>query len=227
MSDIFREVDEDIRREQYKKLWERYGAYAIGVAVLIVVGVAGYKGWEYWQERQAQATGDRFVAALRLSEEGKYADAEKALAEIVVDGSGGYPILAGFRIAAEKASAGDISGAVAEYDAIAGRAGTPEAVRVMARLRAALVLVDSADPAEIETRIGDLAATGNPWRHSAREILGLAAFRANDSANARARFEAIVADQEAPADMRQRSQLILALLTAREGAPAPETKPEG
>jgi hypothetical protein len=97
----------------------------------------------------------------------------------------------------------------------------------MARLRAALVLVDSADPAEIETRIGDLAATGNPWRHSAREILGLAAFRANDSANARARFEAIIADQEAPADMRQRSQLILALLTAREGAPAPETKPEG
>ena len=49
MSDIFREVDEDLRREQYKRLWDRFGGYVIGLAVLIVVAVGGYKAWEWWE----------------------------------------------------------------------------------------------------------------------------------------------------------------------------------
>ena len=64
MSDIFREVDEDIRNERFKRLWDRFGPYVIGVAVLIVVVTAGYRGWQYWQNSQAAATGDRFVAAI-------------------------------------------------------------------------------------------------------------------------------------------------------------------
>src|SRR5436189_1922768 len=136
MSDIFREVDEDLRREQLKKLWERFGVYVLGGAVLIVVLVAGYKFYEYWQDSRAQATGDRFVAALKLADQGKHDEAEAALAAIVANGSGGYPILAGFRVAAEKAAVGDDKGAVAEYDAIAARADTPALVRDMATLRA-------------------------------------------------------------------------------------------
>src|SRR6476620_8362432 len=89
MSDIFREVDEDIRREQYKKLWDRFGIYVIGLAVLIVVLTAGYRGWVYWQDRQAQAAGDRFLAALQLATDGKHTEAEAALATIAADGTGG------------------------------------------------------------------------------------------------------------------------------------------
>ena len=48
-------------------------------------GTAGVRGWQYWQERKAQATGDRFVAALDLAKAGKSQEAEAALAEIVKD----------------------------------------------------------------------------------------------------------------------------------------------
>jgi hypothetical protein len=82
MSDIFKEVDEDLRREQVRKLWDRYGPYVIGLAILIVVATAGYRGWEYWQERQAQATGDRFLAALALANKGEHEPAVAALKAI-------------------------------------------------------------------------------------------------------------------------------------------------
>ncbi len=227
MADIFREVDEDLRREQFKRLWDRYGTYVIGLAVLIVVATAGWRFYEYWQESRAQASGDRFVAALRLADDGKHAEASAALAELVNNGSGGYPVLAGFRAAAEKAAAGDDKSAIAEYDVTAARSGAPALIRDLARLRAALILVNTASLADLKTRIGDLAAVGNPWRHSAREILGLAAWRANDFAAARTYYEDIVNDQESPADLRQRADFMLSVLDARLGAPPAEPKPAG
>jgi hypothetical protein len=226
MSDIFKEVDEDIRREQLKKLWDRYGIYVIALAVLIVVGTAGYRGWEYWQQRQAEASGDRFVAAIRLSEDGQHEEAIAALEAIKADASGGYPALAGFRIATEKAAAGDQAGAVSEYETIAS-SNSPELIRTLARLRAALLLADTASLADLQDRIGDLAATGNPWRHTARELLGLAAWRTNDLDTARDYFVQIADDQDTPQDMRQRSQLMLAVIDARQAAPPPAANSEG
>jgi hypothetical protein len=226
MSDIFKEVDEDIRREQLKRIWDRYGIYVIGLAVLIVIGTAGYRGWEYWQERQAQATGDRFVAAIQLSEDGSHEEAIAALEAIKSDGGGGYPALAGFRIAAELAQAGDTAGAVSEYDTIAA-SNAPQLIRQLARLRAAMILVDSASVAELEERIGDLASTGNPWRHSARELLGLAAYRTDDFDRARDYLTQISEDQESPQDMRQRAALVLAVIDARQAPSDAAASPEG
>jgi hypothetical protein len=227
MADVFREVDEDLRREQLKKLWDRLGPYVLGLAVLIVVAVSGYKLWEYWQRHQAETTGDQFIAAIKLSEDGKHDETIAALQGIVASGSGSYPSLAGFRLAGEKADAGDAAGAIAEYDAIAGRAGLPEEMRSLARLRAALLLVDQAPFAEIKTRIGDLASIGNPWRHSAREILGLSAWRSGDYAEAKTYFEQISTDQDSPAAMRQRSTLMLTLIGARTAAAEPAKQPSG
>jgi hypothetical protein len=227
MSDIFREVDEDLRREQFKRLWDRFGAYVIAVAVLIVVAVGGYKAWEWWETSRAAATGDRFLAALTLSEEGKHDEAIAALDALAADGSGDYPVLAIFRSAGEKAAAGDNPGAVAAYDAISGRSGLPPLVGDLARIRAALILADSQTPQELTARIGDLAQTGNPWRHAAREILGLAAFRTNDLTTARQYFDEIVGDQDSGQGVRSRAQLMLGLIQSREGPPAAAEPEEG
>jgi hypothetical protein len=223
MSDIFKEVEEDIRRDYYKRLWDRFGPYVLGAAVLIVAVTAGYRGWEYWRDRQAQATGDRFSTALQLSADGKHDDAIAAFQAIAKDGSGSYPILAQFRIATEKSLAGDKTGAVAAFDTIAADKSVGTDVQTMARLRAALLLADTASLGDLEARIGDLASTGNIWRGSAREVLGLAAWRTGDFAAARKYFEDIVNDQESANDLRQRSQLMLTLIRARLGEAAPAT----
>jgi hypothetical protein len=133
-------------------------------------------------------------------------------------------VLARFRIAAEKADAGDKAGAVADFDAIAARTDIPVDVRNMARLRAALILVDTASQGDINRRVGDLATVGSPWRHNAREILALAAWRAGDYATAKTYFDQVNADQEAPQDMRDRATVMLSLIAGKNpttaGAPA-------
>jgi len=227
MSDIFREVDEDIRRERFKKLWDRFGVYVIALAVLIVVATAGYRLYVYFEEKKAEAAGDKFTAALKLAEDGKHAEAANALSEIVADGSGGYPVLARFRLATEKVAAGDKAGAVTELDAVANDGSAQPLVRDMARLRAALILVETASLADLEGRIGNLAATGNPWRNSARELLGLAAWRSGDFPAARKYFQQIADDQDKPRDIAQRADVMLALIRGKIGEPAEEPKPEG
>ncbi len=224
MTDIFKEVDEDLRREQARKLWDRYGPYVIGLAILIVVATAGYRGWEYWQEKQAQATGDRFLAALDLAGKGEHDQAIAALKAIEANGSGNYPVLAGFRVASEMAATGKTQDAIAEYDAIAARSGTSDSIKALARLRAAALLVDTVSLADLEKRLSDLAGTGNVWRHNARELLGLDAWRTGDLQAARKYFDEINKDQEAPSDLRQRAQVMLSLITARIGEPPAPAK---
>jgi hypothetical protein len=220
MSDIFKEVDEDIRREQLKRLWDRFGPFVLGLAVLIVVGTAGYRGWEYWQERQAQTSGDRFAAAIEVASSGKHDDAIAALEAIVKDGTGGYPMLAQFRIAGEKAVKGDSAGAITDFDAIAA-SSAPAEVKNMARLRSALLLVDTASVSDLQTRIGDLATTGNVWRHTAREILGLAAWRTGDFKSAQKYYSDLDNDTDAPDEVHQRARLMLALIDAQLGVTPP------
>lgn len=220
MSDIFREVDEDLRREQAKRLWKQYGNYVIAAAVVIIVAVAGYRGWQYWQARQAAATGDQFLAALQLADEGRQVEAEAALATIMAEGSGDYPVLARLMAASAKVAGGDATAAAAEFDAIAEDTATPVPLRDVARLRAAMALVDTASFADIRARIEPLAASEQPYRNTAREILGLSAFRAGELDQAKSYFDAIAEDADAPGGMGQRVTMMLDLIRARQGTPA-------
>lgn len=224
MSDIFREVDEDIRREQAKKLWDRFAPYVLVGAVLIVVATAGYRGWVYWQDSRAAETGDKFLQALQLSTNEAHAQAVTLLEEVVATGHGGYPMLARLRLATEKARLGDRDGAIAEFDAIAA-GNAPEEMRSLARLRAALLLADWSTLPDMQQRIGDLAGTGNTWRHTAREILGLVAWRNGDLVAARGYFEEIANDQEAPSDVRERAEMMLQMLAMRLDASGAVVEP--
>lgn len=219
MSDdlIFREVDEDLRHEQLQKIWKRYGVYIIALAVLIVAGVAGYKGWVWYRAEQAAQSGARFEAALRLADQGQEAEALKALDALIREGSGGYPVLARFAAAAAKARSGDREGALADYEALAREARDP-LLRDMARIKAATILLDSESYEALQTRLAGTTDERHPLRNSALEILGLAAYRAGDMEAAARAFESIASDPGASQEARQRADLMLTLIAPGRGA---------
>ena len=212
-SDTFiREVDEELRREQLKALWDRFGWAFIGVCVLIVVIVAGYRGMIWWQERQAAEAGDRFVAALEILDAGDREAGEAELRAIMEEEGAGYAALAQFRLAGEAAAAGDTQGALAAYDAIAADGSLAGSLRDAARLKAALLALDMGDTSGAEERAGLLDVTGNPWRHAAREVLGLAAYEGGDLRGAREYFSAMQLDAETPIGIWQRAGVMNALI---------------
>lgn len=227
MSDVFKEVDEDLRRDQLKTIWDRFGAYIIAVAVLIVVATAGYRLWEYWQGQKAQRDGDRFIEALAATDAGRISEAISGYEAIAADG-GAYGALARIQAAIAKSQSGLPGAAASELDAVAADPAVPAALRDVARLRAGLLVVDVADFASMKARLEPLAAVGAPFRHSARELLGLSAWRNGDIETARGYFEQISADTGVPQALASRADMMLALIRARtdqatiaEPAPAP------
>ena len=210
VSDIFQEVDEEVRREQLKKLWDRYGVYFIALAVLFIAGVAGWRGYDYWQSKKAAEFGAQFNAAAILSEQGKHDEAEKAFARIASEGTSGYRVLARMREAAELAER-DPKAAVAAYDDMAASAATGQPLQDLAALRAGMILVDNAPLAEMTRRLEPLAGAGAPFRHSARELLAFAAWKAGDTAALRKWSQLVRDDVETPASLRSRVDVLMAL----------------
>jgi hypothetical protein len=213
-SDIIREVEEDLRRERYEALWKRYGSFVIMAALVIIVGVAGYKGWQYWQQSRADGAGARYEGAMQFSRENKDADSVAALEALVKDAPAGYQTLGRFRLAAEASNAGNKAGALALYQSLADDKIADAMLRSYAQLKAAELRVDDADFTEMQTRLTPLLADGQPWRHSARELLGLAAFKAGNSAEAEKAFVLLVADPDVPQGLRQRAEMMMTLIAA-------------
>lgn len=211
-SDIFREVEEDIRREEIARLWDRYGLYVLVGALLIVFGVAIHNAWSWWSARQAAESGAAFTRAVALAGEGKTDAAAVALSDIARDAPGGYRLLARLRLAALDASRGRVAEAVAVYDAIADNETAGEMFRGLARIRAATLRLDVAGWNEMYERLDRLNSPENPWRHSAKELLGLSAYRTGSTTEAERMFGELLGDGEAPRDLKQRAEMMLALL---------------
>ena len=210
MSDIFHEVDEEVRREKLKQLWERHGNLIVAFALLVVLAVGGWRGYDWWETQKAAESGAAFEAAVTLAESGKQAEAQEAFAKLAKDGSSGYRVLARFREAAELAKS-DGAAAVKAYDALAADSGLGRAMHDLAGIRAGLILVDSAPLAELSPRLEPLTAADRPFRHSARELLAIGAWRLGDTAVAKRWFDLIASDIETPAGTRQRMDVLMTL----------------
>jgi len=135
-----------------------------------------------------------------------------ALKALETDGYGAYPILARMRSATVLVDKGDFAGAVAAFDAIANDGSVPSSIRDMARLRAALVLVDNGSYADVSQRVEQLTSDTNTLRHSAREVLGLAAWKDGKAPDALKLFEQVSADDTAPRNARERAALLTELI---------------
>ena len=211
MSELFDEVDEEVRREQLKKLWDKYSIYFIALMVLVVAAVGGWRGYQYLEAKKAAEAGAAFEKAVELSEQDKHAEAEAAFSDLAAKAPSGYRTLARLRAAAE-AAARDPKAAAKIYDDIAADRGVGSEWQDLAKLRAAGLLLDSAGYADMQQRLEASATPKSTFRHSAREMLALSAWRNNDMTAARKWLDAIAEDGETPPGLRSRAEALQALL---------------
>lgn len=219
MNEFFREVDEEYRRDQLTRIWTRYSALIVAVVVLVVAGVGGWRYWQHVERTKAEAASIRFDDAVRLAREGKGDEAGEALAALGAEAPGGYRTLARLRLASEKAK-DDTQAGAALFDEVASDAGVDPLFQDLARLRAAMLRMDDGDPQTWRPALERLAVPGNAWRHSAREVLGLAALKAGDYEAAGRWFDQIAADRDTPQGLRSRLEVWTSIVAA---GPIPKT----
>ena len=214
---IFREVDEDLRREQMTALLDKYGVYLLIGAALIIATVGGYNVNSWWTAKRAAENGAAYYQASVLIDEKKNPEALEAFSKFAGQASGGYRTLAELEVAALHAQNGRKIDAVAMYDRVAQN-GADATLRDYAQVQAAALRLDDAERSEIVKRLAGLNTDINPWRYSARELLGLAAFRSGDTGESERIFSQVLGDPGAPAEIRRRAEAMLALLVKTPNA---------
>lgn len=230
MSDIFREIDEDIQHERLKAMWQLFGPWVIGAALVIIIGVAGRVGWNSYVQNQQEQQSLRFGAAQNMLVEGDRDAALQALNELSGDGSTGYGALAAFVQAAELINADDGAGALAIYDGMAADGNLSERMQDLARVLAVMTAMDIEGSDSLRARLAPLATEGGDWYYSARELLGLVEMSDGNFSEAQSILSDLMVDQFTPQGVRQRAQEILEVVEAQMGtidvAPVDATEPQ-
>jgi hypothetical protein len=211
VSELFDEVDEEVRREQLKKLWDKYSIYIVAGMILIIAAVGGWRGYQYLEAKKAAEAGAAFDNAVELAEANKHTEAEAAFADLVAKAPFGYRVLSRLRLAAEVAHR-DVQAAAKMFDEIASDRSVGVAEQDLARIRAAQLLLESTSYPNMKERLEVATAPGATFRHTARELLALSAWRANDAAATRQWLDLIANDGETPPSLRSRAEALQALL---------------
>jgi hypothetical protein len=224
---LLREVEEELRREQMQKIWKRYNGVILGAALLIVLAVAGYKWLETRRIAAAERGGADFAAAENLSDDKKNNDAEKAFQAIAESGPAGYAALAKLHLAGAQVKEGKTADAVATYDSLAKQPGADDLLKSFAQLQAASLRMANADYAEIQNRLTPLIAEDAPYAKSARELLGIAAYKAKKLDEARKYLEPLLVDPNVSDAMQERVKIIMSGIASAEvaGNAPPVTSP--
>lgn len=216
MSDIFQEVDEEVRRDKALEFWTKYQNLILGVAVLIVLATAGYRFWDYSRTKAAQAAGAQFQSAIRLDAQNKPDEAAAALAKLKADAPRGYATLSRF-VEASLALKKDSKGGIAAYDALAQDGAVDPLMRDAAKLRAALARVDAGETDAARAALESLAA--GPYRATAQLTLASLALAAKNYAGAGKILTELSADSDTPQSERRTAQTLLGLVAAQGAKP--------
>lgn len=224
---LFREVEEELRREQFAKIWERYGTYIILFAVAVIGAIVGYQLWEARRVSQASAAGAEFEAANALLNSGKTEDAAKAFGALIESGPKGYASLAALSQAGAYLKLDKPAEALAVFDKLANDKAADQLLSNYARLQAASLRLGEADFTEIENRLTPLISDDSPWRFTARELLGTAALRAGKLEEARKTLAPLLADGGVGQGASERVHRLMAKIAAAELGAAPKASSAG
>lgn len=202
LSDIFREVEEEVRRERFQQIWKQYGDYIIAGVALVVIAVAGYELWLRYETNQKLKASETFIAAQQLADSGAVNQASAAFGVIARDAPDGYAKLARLSQAGVLEISGQRSEALAIFQSIA--TDDDGLIGSIARLRGGWILAVDGPRASLDQLIAPLTDAASPWRFSAREILAYADYHAGLNAKAQTEFDSLGNDKDASLTLRRR-----------------------
>jgi hypothetical protein len=211
VSDIFREIEDELRRDNLLKLWSRYARHIIGGALLLVLIAAGVVGWRQYLESERLAQANRYSAALSLARQGKQAEAARLFGALARDGAG-YGLPAAFQEAELFARGGDRKAAIEAYERIAASSDFDREYRDLAVLLAVMRGLPEGDPQTVIARLAPLTQSDNPWRASALDMTAAARLKAGDRDSALEIYQKLADDLAAPRGLRARAAEMVAAL---------------
>ena len=223
---FLREVDENLRRDQFEGIARRYGKWLIGLVILFLVAVGGYLFWQNKQQEKASAQSEELASIYDQIGAGNAEAANKRLQPLETASNDVVRALALLAEAATALDANDRDAALAKYRAIAGDDDLPDPYRNLALIRSTTLEFDQIKPEEVVSRLEPLAKPGEPWFGSAGELTAMAYLKQGQKDKAGRLFAAIAHDKQVPETMRSRAVQIASTLGVDAG-PTPQASQAG
>jgi hypothetical protein len=202
---FYREVDEELRRDQMKSYWERFGKLAIAGVVLLLAAIGGFIWWQNQKEVKAGERSETLVAAFDDVAAGRKAAAIPKLDGLIKSGGDGHRAAALITKADLAIEAKDLKGAAALFKQVADDEGLAQPFRDLALVRMTAVELDTLPPQAVIDRLKGLAVAGNPWFGSAGEMVALSYLKLNRPKQAGDLFAAMAKDKKLPDTLRSRA----------------------
>jgi hypothetical protein len=212
VTDIFREVDEEVRKDKLLALWRKYGLYAVVALVIILGGSAAYVLWQDYRTTQARETGGAFQSAIVAAANGRTEEAASTLQSIAEEGTAGYRALAQFRLASLREGEGNTAAALELYDRLAGTSGVDPDLAAVARFKAALLVMDTGTIEEAKARLEPLLTPDYMLYNSARELMAVLEIKEGDLPAAREHLKNLVDEAGVPFGVKNRASQLLAAI---------------
>jgi hypothetical protein len=186
VADIFQEVEEDLRRDKALAFWKKYQNHILGAVIIVIAVAVGISGWRWYRQHQIETNGTAYLQAMQTLEHDPKAAGPQF--DAIAKSSGGFAVLARFQQANLALKDGDKAKAAALFQAIAGDRSVDKSMKDMAAILAGLTLLDLGKPDDAAKLVAPLTGDNQPYRFSALEIQGQAAFAAGDKTKAKEIF---------------------------------------
>jgi hypothetical protein len=203
---FLREVDDAVRAGDLQHFWKRYGRWLL---LVVVLGIAAFGGWIYWQNQQlaaAQKQGENFILAVEKLQGGNVTGAKADFAKIAKAEQPGYRAMAQILLANLAAAEGNSKQAITDYAKVVKDESLPQTFRDLALIRQTTAEFDTLKPQAVIDRLKPLAKPGAPWFGSAGEMTAIAYMKMGKDNLAGPIFAQIAKQKDLPETLRARSQ---------------------
>ena len=213
MGDIFQELNEDIRKDRIKSIWDRYKVLIILSLVLILGGVGLNSIWLRYNLDQMEERSEKYFMAMDLVNEDKLEGLEalRLFSEEEKDSVPQYSLIASFNEAAIRRSKNDFYGALDIYNEII-KENIQGPFKDYASIQSAEILMELKKLNEAKNILSNIIKTNSSFALIGQEYLGYIAIYEKNFNEANKIFYELLENAAVPGSIKNRVNEILATL---------------
>lgn len=206
---FIREIDEELKNEKLKKIWDRYGLFIILFIVVAISAAVSFETFTAWKEKRNQEFSDTYAYALNLQNQGRYAEAMEVLDKLQKSKKAVYSDIAEIQMANIKMEQNKVEEAIAILENVVKNKDFNPQMKEIALIKLASYKLDYAPSEEIQEMLMPLASENGVWTNIAKEMLAMLAVRDGDLDRAKSLYQEISVAANTPETLKARAQDML------------------
>tara|TARA_B100001057_G_scaffold185028_1_gene185724 strand:+ start:337 stop:978 length:642 start_codon:yes stop_codon:yes gene_type:complete len=209
MANIFNEVDEDIRKERYKKLWSSYGKYLIGliIAIILIFSINQYLISKNIADNKKLL--DTYFTAAEDIEKNQFELADEILNKIYDDKNTTLAAFSALKLSDSYFKNNNKIDAIAVLENIFNNNSLETIYRELALYKYIMINFDVLNISEIESKISIFNNKEGQFNSYFRELLGIKYITIGDKAKASSIFNELSSSDNTPFDLKIRLEKLI------------------